>query len=268
MTAHEPLAYDEQFFKEAEDVEFSQAKEVCALNEHITALKYDQLVWDLRKWERFGMALRQCERLQTLSIWGRVFRGMLNGEQAEAMFKALGEGSLPALTKLDLFCNNGFGDAGCVALAAAVGGGALPVLQELNLSGYPNGCGVTGATFEALEKGALPSLLKLDLSYNEHFGNAGCAALAAAVARGALPRLEEVRLFKCPVRGAGRSAVHVAQDHALVYPVRLDELRRWVREGGAYEELEALAKGLKTKEEERRRREEEGVYEDQSDEEP
>lgn len=69
-------------------------------------------------------------------------------------------------------------------------------IKNMQLQGHAE------AVFGALEKGALPALVKLDLNENEQFGEAGCVALAGAAQRGALPALKELELYRCEVTGA------------------------------------------------------------------
>ena len=81
------------------------------------------------------------------------------------------------------------------ALASAFAAGAFRELEQLNLGGNAgtdrNEIGDAGlaALAEALEKGALPALKELYLDYNE-IGDEGVKALMAAAGAGWLAKLE------------------------------------------------------------------------------
>ena len=160
----------------------------------------------------------------------------------QRLAKGLGAGALPALTHFTIVVH--VGDAGALALAAALGRGALPRLELLWLDHAAIGdAGLVGLApalrrLPALEglrfwsnpfgdeglaalvtppppppAGALPpptgvltKLKTLDLSHT-HITDAGCAILAAALDSGALPALNYVRLGGIPASEASKAAV-------------------------------------------------------------
>ena len=88
----------------------------------------------------------------------------------------------------------GWGDAEAAQLAEVLASGAAPRLETLCLNN--NGIGDEGckALAAALcKEGAAPRLKKLDLGFNR-IGDEGCKALAAALKDGAAPRLTELNL--------------------------------------------------------------------------
>ena len=132
---------------------------------------------------------------------------------ASALGAAVSCGALPRLEKL-LLDTNGIGDAGLIALAPALRG--RPALQQLLLVHNPIGDeGLaalvappppppppppTGVLLPPTE--VLMKLKELTLSYTQ-ISDAGCAALAAAFDRGALP---ECNLLNMGGNSAGAAA--------------------------------------------------------------
>ena len=130
---------------------------------------------------------------------------------ASALGAALSLGALPRLEKL-LLDTNGIGDAGLIALAPALR--RLPALQQLLLVHNPLGDeGLaalvappppppppTGVLLPPTE--VLTKLKELTLSYSQ-ISDAGCAALAAAFDRGALP---ECNMLNMRGNSAGAAA--------------------------------------------------------------
>ena len=130
---------------------------------------------------------------------------------ASALAAALGRGALPRLTHLDLNYA-GIGDAGLVALAPALR--RLPRLERFVLMANPFGNeGLAALVAPPMAAGAPPpptgglaKLKTLLLPYTQ-IADAGCATLAAALASGALPALNELRLCDIPASAAAKDAV-------------------------------------------------------------
>jgi len=108
--------------------------------------------------------------------------------------EALGGGGweLPSCTYLT-FSHNRIGDGGAAALAAALGAGALPVLQRLWLDGNRIGDEGLGALSGLSDLGDSVGLTELVLNDNR-IGDKGICAFAAGLAAGALPRLAKLAL--------------------------------------------------------------------------
>jgi len=161
----------------------------------------------------------------------------------QRLVEKLGARALPAVTFLSLNSMH-VGDAGASALAAALGRGALPRLKRLRLLNTAIGDAGLVALAPALRRltaaldilgladnpfsdeglaalvapppppaGALPpptgvltKLKLLDLSFTQ-INDAGCAALASALDRGALPVLERLDLPGIPASAAAKAAV-------------------------------------------------------------
>ena len=131
---------------------------------------------------------------------------------APALAAALGRGALPHLKMLSLW-KAGIGDAGLVTLAPALR--RLPWLDDLDLSGNLFGDEGLAALVAPPPPppGALPppteglaKLKTLELC-NIRMSDAGCAALAAAIDSGALPALEDLRLYGIPASAAAKVAL-------------------------------------------------------------
>ena len=134
---------------------------------------------------------------------------------ALALAAALDRGALPRLDTLQLL-GNAIGDAGLVALAPALR--RLPALESLYLSESPIGDEGLAALVATpppagaltLPTGVLKKLELLDLDDTE-VTDAGCAALTAALHRGALPALKVLRLDGIPASDAAKAAVYEAR---------------------------------------------------------
>ena len=133
---------------------------------------------------------------------------------ASALAAALGRGALPRLKTLCLPCA-AIGDAGLVALAPALR--RRPALEELDFSYNPLGDeGLAALVAPPPPAGAPPppsgGLAKLErLGLNgTQIADAGCATLAAALDRGALPALEGLFLREIPASAAARATVRRA----------------------------------------------------------
>ena len=160
------------------------------------------------------------------------------------LVEKLGAGALPAVTELDLGCTH-VGNAGASALAAALGRGALPRLKHLFLDSTAIGDAGLVALAPALRRlpaleelyiggnslgdeglaalvappppagasppptGGLAKLKELFLSYTQ-IADAGCAALAAALASGALPALVTLYLGGTPASATAKATVRRA----------------------------------------------------------
>jgi hypothetical protein len=136
---------------------------------------------------------------------------LVGGAGASALGAALGRGALPRLTTLDL-CNAVIGDAGLAALAPALR--RRPALEVLNLARNPLGDeGIAALVTPPLPAGAPPpttgglTRLKTLSLENTQIADAGCAALAAAFDSGALPALENLRMYGIPASAAATDAV-------------------------------------------------------------
>ena len=128
---------------------------------------------------------------------------------ASALSAALDRGALPRLKHLNLF-NAAVGDAGLVALAPALR--RRPALETLDLMGNPLGDeGLAALLAPPPPAGALPPptgvLTKLMTLYlnRTQITDAGCAALAAALDRGALPVLETLFLDRIRASAASKA---------------------------------------------------------------
>ena len=135
---------------------------------------------------------------------------------ASALAAALGRGALPRLESLMLH-HTSIGDAGLVALAPALR--RLLALDNINLWKNPigdEGLAALVAPPPPLPAGALPPptgvLAKLKWLYlgESQVSDAGCAALAAALNRGALPALDMLDILLIPASAAAKEAVRGA----------------------------------------------------------
>ena len=133
---------------------------------------------------------------------------------ASALAAALARGAMPRLNCLHL-TNTAIGDVGLVALAPALR--RRPALERLALWGNSFGDeGLAALLAPPLPPGALPpptggltKLKMLNLSHAQ-ITDAGCAALAAALTRGALPALEFVFMEGILASAAAKAAVGMA----------------------------------------------------------
>ena len=199
---------------------------------------------------KLGSMLPALEKLSLMEYHDRwhVTSAPLNGVQGLAA--GLGAGALPALTELHIFHTH-VGDAGASALAAALGQGALPRLKRLHLENAAIGDTGLLALAPALRRrpaleslglasnpigdeglaalvappppagapppttGGLVQLKKLDLSRTQ-ITDAGCATLAAALDRGALPAFEYLFLHGIPASAAAKAALQ-AKSYFKIY---------------------------------------------------
>ena len=137
---------------------------------------------------------------------------------ASALAAALVRGALPRL-KILYLDNAAIGDAGLVALAPALR--QLPALEAFDLDGNPIGDEGLAALVApppppaaALSPpaavpppiGVLTKLKRLSLNGTQ-ITDASCAALAAALGRGALPALEEVNMYDTSASAAAKAAL-------------------------------------------------------------
>ena len=132
---------------------------------------------------------------------------------ASALAAALDRGALPRLDRL-LLGHAAIGDAALAALAPALR--RRPGLEELYLHSNPFGDDGLAALVAPPPAGtpppaagALKKLKLLDLDSTEVTDD-GCAALAAALDRGALPALLTVGLDRTPASTAAKEAVSAA----------------------------------------------------------
>ena len=107
--------------------------------------------------------------------------------------------ALPELRSLCLH-NNGFGDAGMLALCEGMGRGAHPSLNTLVIGSNVVGLAGAEAVAAVLSRGMLPRLEILCLSVSP-FGNEGMAALSPALR--SLPRLKYLGLANCDIGDEG-----------------------------------------------------------------
>jgi len=134
---------------------------------------------------------------------------------ALALAAALDRGALPRLTHL-LLTRTAIGDAGLVALAPALR--RRPALEVLDLYGNPLGDeGLAALVAPPPPAGAPPpttgglAKLKVLSLQRTQITDAGCATLAAALDSGALPALEELYLNGIPASAAAKAAVYAAR---------------------------------------------------------
>ena len=133
---------------------------------------------------------------------------------ASALAAALGRGALPRLK--DLFLGTtAIGDAGLVALAPALR--RRPALEPLGLEGNPFGDEGLAALVAPPPAGTPPppagglkKLEVLDLDGTQ-VTDAGCATLVAALDSGALPALVCIDLSGIPASAAAKAAVYAAR---------------------------------------------------------
>ena len=143
----------------------------------------------------------------------RIFDTHVGDAGASALAAALGQGALPRLKTLQL-SSAAIGDAALVALAPALR--RLPALEGLYLYGNPfEGVAALVATPPPAgapppTTGGLAKLKWLDLSRTQ-ITDAGCATLAAALDRDALPALEKLFLNGIPASAAAKAAVYAAR---------------------------------------------------------
>jgi hypothetical protein len=213
----------------------------------------EAMVLDLR--HNKGLTVDELKLLGTLGSVLPALQTLLINDPAagpdgvQQLAAGLGAGALPALTELHIFTH--VGDAGASALAAALGQGALPRLKRLDLENAAIGDTGLLALAPALRRrpaleslglasnpfgdeglaalvappppagapppttGGLVQLKKLDLSRTQ-ITDAGCATLAAALDRGALPAFEYLFLHAIPASAAAKAALQ-AKSYFKIY---------------------------------------------------
>jgi Ran GTPase-activating protein (RanGAP) involved in mRNA processing and transport len=200
-------------------------------------------------WHNKGLSAADLERLGTLgSVLPALKVLSLSGNAADPdgvrrLAEGLGAGDLPALTHL-ILSDTQMGDAGAAALAAALSRGALPrievlaardngigdagllalapalrqrpTLEGLSLAGNPLGDeGLAALVALPPKTGALARLWRLDLDRSQ-IGNAGGAALAAALERGIMPALEKLLFSSDAAAAATHAHVKASPYHYLL----------------------------------------------------
>ena len=171
--------------------------------------------------------------------------GSAGPDGAPRLAEGLVAGSLPAVTRLDIY-NMHIGDAGASALAGALDRGAMPRLKILSLGNNDIGDAALAALAPALRRrpaleelfiyfnpfgdegfaalvaplppagmppppaGGLKKLKTLDLD-EAQITDAGCATLTAALDSGALPALEVLILNGIPASDEAKAAVYEAR---------------------------------------------------------
>lgn len=123
----------------------------------------------------------------------------LTAEHMGTLGLILRTNGLPSLRFLRLN-DNGFGDAGLLALCEGVGRGAAPSLLDLDLGDVNFGPAGAEALASALSRGAMPRLRELIVSGNR-LGNQGVAALALSLRR--LLVLKDLYLDNCDIGDEG-----------------------------------------------------------------
>ena len=155
---------------------------------------------------------------------------------ASALAAALDRGALPRLIALALW-NAAIGDAALAALAPALR--RRPGLEELYLHSNPFGdeglaalVAPPPAGTPPPAAGALKKLKMLDLGRTQ-VTDAGCATLAAALDRGALPALLTVGLDRTPASTAAKEAVNAAMARSRAAAVASEAERAAMAESAA-----------------------------------
>ena len=171
------------------------------------------------------VGLRSCKELRE----GKTFEGQNKGLTAAdlTMLGTLGS-VLPKLETLALGERSPgtAGPDGLQRLAEGLGAGALSAMTEFNLSGLLVSDAGASALAAALGRGALPRLEKVVLGFAAAIGDVGLVALAPALRR--LPALETLCLIGNPFGDEGIAAL-VASPPAGVLPPPagvLTELKR------------------------------------------
>ena len=131
---------------------------------------------------------------------------------AEAIAAALGMGALPNLQVLDLSCNP-IGNQGSAALALALR--TMPALECLYLLGCGIGDEGVASLFANLGKDDFKKLEILDLQQNQ-LTDVGCETLISARRAGRMPALVEVILRRNKVTQAAAAYVAMTQQQHLV----------------------------------------------------
>ena len=146
-----------------------------------------------------GLRRGRLPSLRTLQL----AKTQIGPQGATALAPALTKRALPSLEGLNLDFNP-LGDAGLAALLPALR--RLPPLKHLFLTGINIGDEGVASLVAQPTAGALKSLVRLDLDYNQ-IRDAGCAALASALRGGALPALMVLGLDSNPASEEAVQAV-------------------------------------------------------------
>jgi len=144
----------------------------------------------------FAESLPLCMRLEKLYL---NYNKKIGATGWAALARALRDGAAPGLKELDIG-NNDF--RGSDEALRMLGEAKLPALKELNMYGSSFNL---SALVEGMQAGAWPSLETLEMSRNEQASDEGAEALARALERGAMPKLEEI--FARGMSEAGKAAV-------------------------------------------------------------
>ena len=153
--------------------------------------------------------------LEELHLW----EPAAGPDGVQRLAEKLGAGALPAVTRLHLYDTH-VGDAGASALAAALGRGARPRLKFLGLGGTAIGDAGLVTLAPALRR--LPALKDLYL-WGNPLGNEGLAALVAPPPAGAPPaptgglaKLKTLGLSNTQINDTGCAALTAALDRGAL----------------------------------------------------
>ena len=147
------------------------------------------------------LGLRSCKELREAKTLSRMYPGGLNAADL-ALLGTLGS-MLPALEELCLGSCSIPGSDGVQRLAAGLGAGALRAMTVVELFGNVGDAGAS-ALAAAMGRGALPRLKRLSLS-STAIGDAGLVALAPALRR--QPALESLTITGNPLGDKGLAAL-------------------------------------------------------------
>ena len=147
------------------------------------------------------LGLRSCKELREAKTLSRMYPGGLNAADL-ALLGTLGS-MLPALEELCLGSCSIPGSDGVQRLAAGLGAGSLRAMTVVELFGNVGDAGAS-ALAAAMGRGALPRLKRLSLS-STAIGDAGLVALAPALRR--QPALETLSLMNNPLGDEGLAAL-------------------------------------------------------------
>ena len=147
------------------------------------------------------LGLRSCKELREAKTLSRMYPGGLNAADL-ALLGTLGS-MLPALEELCLGSCSIPGSDGVQRLAAGLGAGSLRAMTVVELFGNVGDAGAS-ALAAAMGRGALPRLKRLSLS-STAIGDAGLVALAPALRR--QPALKDLYLPLNPIKDEGLAAL-------------------------------------------------------------
>jgi hypothetical protein len=189
-------------------------------------VKFEDLTLDeLKLLGTLGSVLPALQQLR--------LRGSAGPEGVQGLAEGLIAGSLPAVTYFGLFGRMHMGDAGASALAAALGRGAMPRLEALDLGEPAIGDAQMVALAPALRR--LPALnwLHLGKLYGSPLGDEGLAALVAPpppagtppLPAGGLKKLKELSLCGTQVSDAGCATLVAALNSGALPALKHLDLR-------------------------------------------